>query len=75
MARRTIMAKVRKRILPSVGARWLADYVDATGQRRAKQFTWRKDADAYLDGVKHDLRHGRHVAPGASIPVAIAGEL
>lgn len=68
------MAKVRKRILPSGETRWLADYVDASGQRRGKQFTRRKDADAYLDSVKHDLRHGRHVAPGASITVAMAGE-
>jgi integrase len=69
------MAKVRKRTLPSGELRWLADYVDSKGRRRAKQFAKRKDADAYLVKVRGDLQRGVHVAPGASITVAEAGEL
>ncbi len=69
------MATVRKRTLPSGEVRWIADYADATGKRRAKQFERRKDADAYLVGVRGDLQRGIHVAPGASITVKEAGKL
>ncbi|MER8838459.1 site-specific integrase [Mesorhizobium sp. M0913] len=63
------MAKVRKRILPSGEIRWLADYVDGSGERRSKQFEKRKDADAYLVRVRRDLQLGLHVADSASITV------
>jgi integrase len=69
------VATVRKRQLPSGETRWQADYVDATGKRRSKQFERRKDADAYLVKVRGDLQRGLHVAPGASITVSKAGEL
>jgi len=69
------MATVRKRILPSGEIRWMADYVDAKGTRRAKQFERRKDADTYLVSVRGDLQRGTHVAPGASITVKQAGKL
>lgn len=69
------MATVRKRTLPSGEIRWQADYVDLKGKRRAKQFEKRKDADAYLVGVRGDLQRGTHVAPGASITVKEAGAI
>jgi integrase len=69
------MAIVRKRVLLSGEIRWIADYVDAKGKRRGKQFERRKDADAYLVSVRGDLQRGIHVAPGASITVKEAGKL
>jgi len=69
------VATIRKRILPSGLVVWQADYRDRDGRRRAKQFPTRKAADGYLVTVRSDLRQGRHVAPGASITVELAGEL
>ncbi|WP_181180383.1 site-specific integrase [Mesorhizobium sp. B1-1-7] len=69
------MAKVRKRTLPSGEVRWLADYFDAGGKRRAKQFDKRKDADAYLVRVRRDLQLGVHVADSASITIREAAKL
>ncbi|PBB91712.1 site-specific integrase [Mesorhizobium sp. WSM3864] len=69
------MAKVRKRTLPSGEVRWLADYFDASGTRRSKQFNKRKDADAYLVKVRRDLQLGTHVADSASITIREAAKL
>lgn len=69
------MAKVRKRTLPSGEIRWLADYVDAKGIRRSKQFEKRKDADSYLVTVRANLKSGVHVAESDSVSVARAGVL
>lgn len=69
------MATVRKRTLPSGLVTWQANYVDRDGKRRSTQFRTRRAADAYLLTVRHDLREGRHVAPGASITVQAAGDL
>lgn len=64
---------IRKRTLPSGETRWLLDYRDAKGKRRAKQFKRKADADGYGITVGHDLRRGMHVAPGESPTVAQAG--
>lgn len=69
------MATIRKRKLPSGTIVWQADYADRDSKRRAKQFPTRKAADDYLVTVRSDLKQGRHVAPGASITIADAGEL
>ncbi|RWM76681.1 MAG: hypothetical protein EOR81_21755 [Mesorhizobium sp.] len=69
------MAKVRKRTLPSGEVRWLADYFDAGGNRRSKQFDKRKDADAYLVKVRRDLQLGIHVTDSASITIKEAAKL
>lgn len=69
------MAKVRKRTLPSGEVRWLADYVDGAGKRRAKQFTRRRDADDFLVKARRDVQLGTHVADSASITVAEAAVL
>ncbi|MER9028103.1 hypothetical protein [Mesorhizobium sp. M0674] len=68
-------AKVRKGTLPSGEVRWLADYFDAGGNRRAKQFDKRKDADAYLVKVRRDLQLGVHVADSTSITIKEASKL
>lgn len=69
------MAKVRKRTLPSGEIRWLADYVDGAGQRRAKQFKKRKDADEFLVKARRDVQLGVHVPDSASITVKEAAKL
>lgn len=69
------MAKVRKRTLLSGEVRWLADYTDGSGKRRAKQFERRKDADAWLVRVRHDVQIGVHVADSASLTVREAAQL
>jgi integrase len=69
------MAKVRKRRLPSNKIVWQADYRDRDGVRRSKQFSTRGAADSFLVKARRDLQLGVHVAAGASITVADAGQL
>lgn len=69
------MAKVRKRTLPSGEVRWLADYIDGSGRRRAKQFQKRKDADDFLVRARRDVQLGTHVPDSASITVKEAAKL
>ena len=52
------MASVRKRVLPSGEIRWLVDYQDMTGKRRAKQFGKKKDAEAWKANTLVDVRKG-----------------
>lgn len=54
---------------------WLVDYRDPAGKRRAKQFTRKKDADAFETTTNWEVRLGTHTADSQSIPVAKAGEL
>jgi integrase len=63
------MATVRKRILPSGKGVWQADYRDGSGARRSKQFTLKKDAEAFLTKAQHDVGQGTHVADSASVTV------
>jgi integrase len=69
------MATVRKRILPSGKGVWQADYRDGSGARRSKQFSLKKEAEAFLVKAQHDVGQGTHVADSASITVADAAEL
>ena len=69
------MAKVRKRTLPSGKVAWLADYVDGSGKRRAKQFDRRRDADDFLVKARRDVQLGVHVADSQSITVKEAAVL
>ena len=55
------MASVRKRLLPSGETRWLVDYHDVTGKRRAKQFKKKKEAEAWKANTLVDVRKGTHV--------------
>lgn len=54
---------------------WVADYVDGQGSRRLKTFERKKDAEAFINGAKVEVREGTHVAESASITVAAAGDL
>jgi integrase len=50
----------------------VADYRDQQGVRRLKTFSTKKEADAWLDQAKHEIRQGTHTAPSASRTVAEA---
>ena len=69
------MSSVRKRTLPSGETRWLVDYRDSTGTRRARQFATRKEAVDFETRTRADLQGGVCVADAASVTVADAAEL
>lgn len=69
------MASIRKRTLPSGETRWLVDYKDMSGGRRAKMFLAKRDADAYLVKVRAEVVAGTHVADSQSTTVAEAADL
>lgn len=68
------MATVRKRLLPSGKQVWQADYRDGAGKRRSKQFTLKKEADAFLVSARGEVAKGVHVAESASITVEAAAK-
>jgi integrase len=53
---------------------WVVDYVDQQGVRRLKTFARKKDADAAEAATKVEVKAGIHVADGATVTVAEAGE-
>lgn len=55
--------------------RWLVDYVDVQGRRRAKSFKRKKDADQFEAKARVEVREGIHVADSSSTTVADAGKL
>src|SRR5262245_2350750 len=48
---------------------WVVDYTDQAGDRHIRTFEKKKDAEAYHDSVRADVRKGIHVAPSKSITV------
>lgn len=54
---------------------WIVDYSDASGTRRQKTFTKKKDADQFAATAKVEVREGVHVADSATITVKEAGDL
>lgn len=54
---------------------WVVDYVDGEGKRHLKTFEKKKDADAWEDSTKVDVRKGVHVADSATVTVKEAAEL
>ena len=54
---------------------WIAAYTGGDGKRHVKFLKRKKDADAYHEGVKVDVRAGIHVAPSKSVTVREAGAL
>jgi integrase len=56
----------------SVTKVWVVGYNDPNGKWRTKQFNKKKDADAYENSVKTDVRKGVHVADAEAITVEIA---
>lgn len=74
------MASIRKRTLPptkdgTVKTVWLVDYKDGAGNRRAKQFPRRKDADAWLTQAAWEVSKGVHTADSQSITVKEAADI
>ena len=69
---------VRKRNGPRLGGEqreaWIADYVDAQGERHIETFTKKKDADARHAEVTVNVRKGIHIASSKSITVAEAAK-
>src|ERR1017187_5999015 len=67
---------VRKRSWTTRGGEqkeaWIVDYTDQEGDRHIETFAKKKDADAYHDTVRVDVRQGVHTAPNKSITVAEA---
>jgi integrase len=60
------MAFVRKRTLPSGLVRYEVAYTDGAGERRAKLFTRKGDADAWMVDTLHNLARGQHTASSVS---------
>lgn len=69
------MASIRKRILKSGKTRWTVDYKDQTGKRRNKNFERKKEAEAFLDDVKRQLRDGTFVHDDATTTVGEAADI
>src|SRR5262249_53574468 len=53
---------------------WIVDYADQDGDRHIRTFAKKKDADAYHDTVRVDVRQGVHTAPSKSRTVAEAAD-
>ncbi len=53
---------------------WIVQYLDADGIDRIRTFDRKKDADAYQDTVRTDVRKGLHTPPSKSVTVAEAAE-
>lgn len=54
---------------------WLVDYKDQHGKRRARQFSTKKEAEAYADRARDEIRQGRHTHDRDSITIAVATDL
>ncbi|QNE04675.1 tyrosine-type recombinase/integrase [Croceicoccus marinus] len=54
---------------------WLVDYKDAAGKRRAKQFSRKKDAEAWSTQTGWEVSKGVHTPDSQSITVAAAADL
>lgn len=73
------MASIRKRtwISPAgeTNTAWLVDYRDAGGHRRSKQFTRKKEADAWLVNASWEVKQGTHTPDSKSITVEAAAQI
>ena len=69
------MASIRKRNLPSGEVRWLVDYQDQAGRRRAKQFKKRRDAETWRANTLVQVRQGTHVPDSEPFTVGDAAAL
>src|SRR5215813_9553596 len=54
---------------------WIVDYADLSGTRRQQTFDKKRDADAYHDKVKNEVRAGIHTPISSSPTIAAAGKL
>lgn len=69
------MATIRKRTLPSGTQVWQADYRDAAGKRRSKQFDLKKDADAFMVRARHEVGEGLHIPDSQAVTIGEAAKL
>ncbi|QFI65225.1 Integrase [Sinorhizobium alkalisoli] len=53
---------------------WLADYTDAKGRRHRKSFDKKKDADAYVEKAKVEIRAGTYIADTDTVTVKEAAQ-
>jgi integrase len=64
---------VRKQIVTVKGEPttfWIADYSDGAGLRHQRRFSRKKEATAFHDQTKVDIRAGTHVSPPANLTMA-----
>lgn len=54
---------------------WQVDYRDAGGKRRSKQFSRKKEAEAWLTTAAYQVQQGTHTPDSQSITVAEAADL
>ncbi|HVM22075.1 MAG TPA: hypothetical protein VM308_02085 [Sphingomicrobium sp.] len=54
---------------------WLVDYRDAGGHRRSKQFTRKKEAEAWLVNASWEVKQGTHTPDSKSITVDAAAHI
>lgn len=66
---------VRKRVLSDSTVRWQVDYRDGAGVRRHRQFSTKRDAEAFHATARTEVIAGVHTPDSASIAVAEAAEL
>ena len=66
------MASIRKRRLPSGRSAWLVDFVDANGRRRARQFSTKREADAFMVAARAEISRGTYVHDRDAITVHTA---
>lgn len=73
------MAAIRKRSWTSPSGEqktaWLVDYRDSAGKRRAKQFTRKRDAEAWSTQAVWEVSKGVHTADSQSITVGQAADI
>ena len=66
---------VRKRTLPSGEIRWVCDYRDQEGKRRARQFPTQRAAVSCETRIRSEIVAGTHVPDSASATLEQAGQL
>lgn len=66
---------VRKRVLGNGQTRWQVDYRDGAGVRRHRQFTTKREADAFHAKARTEVAAGVHTPDSASITVREAADL
>lgn len=73
------MASIRKRSWTTPAGEqktaWQVDYKDNGGKRRSKQFTRKKDAEAWLVSAAWQVSQGTHTADSQSVTVAEAAKI
>jgi integrase len=69
------MASIRKRRLPSGRSAWLVDFADANGRRRARQFSTKREADAFMVTARAEVASGTYVHDADAITVAAAATI